>query len=118
MVKFDAFVFELREVIRNDGTLMLTMRTSHSETTFETGKDSEEYRIMKKKDDRILRNISFSCALLCPISDKSAGTISARETVSPHFRASDSSRARIATLFDRHYSLIYDNQIIRGDFEN
>lgn len=55
MVKFDAFVFELREAIRNDGTLMLTMRTtSRSE---ETGKDGEEYRVIKKKDDRILPNI-------------------------------------------------------------
>lgn len=56
MIKFDAFVFELREAIRNDGTLMLTMRT-RSEETFETGKDGEEYRVMKEKDDRILRNI-------------------------------------------------------------
>jgi len=57
MVKFDALVFELREVIRNDGTLMLTTRMSRSEATFEMGKDDEKYRAIKEKGDGILRNI-------------------------------------------------------------
>lgn len=42
---------------------------------------------------------NFSVCLVCLISDSSAGTISAREAVNPHIRASDSSRG-IATLFD------------------